>query len=375
MINNDCSRGIKQINTYVDIKIEMRRNTMTMLRTVRTIHTAREPLRVAFFGSDAFSGESLRRVVMLMNKGIVSSVDVIAKHPKPTGRDLRQMTDVPIVEEAQMLGVPVVRAETSGEINELIQKKKYTMAIAVSYGRLIPKKFLGSVPFSLNVHPSLLPKYSGASPLQFALINDDKTTGVSVQTLHPTQFDKGAIVAQIDGIEIHEDETLGSLRSRCATEGAQLLSDVLEQALYIKPSFVSTHEYSYAPKITPQMSKINWANSTKYIYRQYNTMGPLYTYKEVILKRRRKPLVHEWRRVILSEITKETGDYPQLEQPGEFILIDGRVIVKTSDSFIGASMLQLEFEKKEPAQKFMDALPKRAGETTNIFTSKTTSIN
>lgn len=341
------------------------------MRAVRTLCSRARPLRVAFFGSDEFSILSLKKLVELKEKGIVDAVDVVAKHPKYTGRDLKELRDVPIATVATELSVPVVRAESNAEINELAANH-YSMAIAVSYGKLIPKKFLLSVPYSLNLHPSLLPRYSGASPLQFALLNNDKETGVTVQTLHPTEFDRGAIVAQRGGIEISRDETLKSLRDRCAVEGAELLGEVITKGLYKDPSFKPMYEYSYAPKITPQMGLIDWEQSSDDIVRRYNTLGPLFTFKEIKMKKRRKPLLHELRRVILSDITRAVSQ-PQwldLKAPGEFKLQDDKVIVRTPDGFIAVKTLQLEFEKKEEATKFMTSLPKRAGETPNIFTDK-----
>jgi methionyl-tRNA formyltransferase len=339
------------------------------IRSIRRFHTASSPLSIAFFGSDEFSVVSLKALLELQKRdtSLINTIDVIAKHPKRTGRDLKQLSDVPIAQFAEAVGVPVVRAETTAEINHLISKN-YSMAIAVSYGKLIPKKFIETIPYSLNVHPSLLPKYSGASPLQFALLNGDKSTGVTVQTLHPTQFDRGAIVAQKEGIEIHEGETLGSLRDRCALEGAQLLADVIENGSYKEPSLEPKYEYSYASKITPQMSEIEWSKTAQEIIRQYNTLGPLYTFKEIKVKKRRKPLVHEWRRVILSDITNSPDCLPL--QPGEFTLKDGMIVIQTSMGSISAKTLQLEFEKKEDASKFFVSLPKRAGDTSNTFSQK-----
>ncbi|ONH69568.1 Methionyl-tRNA formyltransferase, mitochondrial [Cyberlindnera fabianii] len=326
-------------------------------------------LKVAFFGSDEFSIQSLRRLheASKQSPGLISHIDLIAKHPKATGRDLKTISDVPIVSFAQDNHINVIRAESTSEINDLVANN-YTMAIAVSYGKLIPKKFLSAIPYSLNVHPSLLPRYSGASPLQFALLNHDTHTGVTVQTLHPTEFDRGEIVAQTPEIPIAADETLTSLRDRLAVEGAKLLVQVVKDGSYKDPQLSSKYEYSYASKITPQMAEIDWGKSTRDIIRQYNTLGPLHTFKEIKIKKRRKPLVHEWRRVILSDISDAKGI--EDKQPGEFELGGDQIIIKTSDGAIAAKYLQLEFEKKEEAMKFWSGLPKKAGDTPYVFTQK-----
>ena len=105
-----------------------------------------------------------------------------------------------------------MRADTSQEITQLSEQYLFNLVIAVSYGRLIPSTFIQHCKYGgLNVHPSLLPKYSGSSPLQYALLNDDKFTGCTVQTLHPTKFDHGDIIIQSSEIPILDDDNSVSL--------------------------------------------------------------------------------------------------------------------------------------------------------------------
>ncbi|CCH41517.1 Methionyl-tRNA formyltransferase [Wickerhamomyces ciferrii] len=330
-----------------------------------------ESLKIAFFGSDEFSIESLRKLVQISKEkpGVIDSIDLIARPPKATGRYLKEVTDVPIASYATSENLAIHRAEKDDEINSLISNK-YNMAIAVSYGKLIPNQFLNSLKYSLNVHPSLLPKLSGASPLQKALLNHDKTTGVTVQTLSPDKFDKGAIVDQTDEISIEKDDTYKSLRDRLAIIGADLLGKVIIDGSYSNPTFKSKYKFSYTGKISPNMTKINWNNSSSFdIYRQFNTLGPLHTFKEIRVKAKKGMTRLGWRRVILYDVEQIKENLDSLK-PGQFINKDSKVIIKTSDGAIAVKELQLECEKREGADKFYASLKKKTGDTEKIFQDK-----
>jgi len=327
--------------------------------------SAFEGLKVAFFGSDEVSIESLKKLVEIskQKKGIIDSIDVITKPPKSVGRYLKEVADVPIAEYAQSQGLNLIRAEKTSEINELAQNK-YQMAVAVSYGKLIPKQFLEHVPYSLNVHPSLLPRYAGASPLQFALLNEDTYSGVTVQTLHPNKFDEGEIVDQTEQIPITECKTLESIRDKLAVEGATLLGKVIETESYKNPDFKSKYEASKAPKITSEFRKVHWEKPASKIIRQYEILGPLFTFKEIdVLKKKKR--VHDWRRVIIHP----SIILPNIEgfEPGQFQLQDDMVIIQTANGSIGTKSLKFEFEKEEDAPTFIQRLKKRAGTTENKF--------
>lgn len=342
-----------------------------MFRAFRGFHSSctKKGLRVAFFGSDHFSIPSFKALANLSksNPEIIESIDLIAKYPKHTGRDLKTVSDVPIAEIAKAEGINIIRAEANKEILDLIPRN-YSLAIAVSYGKLIPKEFIEKIPYSLNLHPSLLPKYSGASPLQYALLNQDEFTGVTIQTLHPTLFDKGQIVDQTDEIKIEKFENLASLTNRLAIIGSDLLIKVLINNSFKNPNFKSTYDYSYAKKITPSMKQINWDSNSDEILAKFNALGPLFSYKEIKVKQRRKPLIHEFRRIIFNDI--EISDLNPKLNPGEFALTDNGLLIKTKNGSILSKNLQFEFQKKEDFKTFFNNLHKRSGETTKAFTNK-----
>lgn len=147
----------------------------------------------------------------------VQSVDLITRRPKPAGRGRKTVKSVPILEVLEHLkeqhqsgkssidpdSIPTFTPESKQEFLDLQAHRNYNLVIAVSYGKLIPHQFLSLLPYGgLNVHPSLLPKYSGASPIQSTLLNRDAHAGVTVQTLHPTKFDRGNILLQTGSLSV-----------------------------------------------------------------------------------------------------------------------------------------------------------------------------
>ena len=329
-------------------------------------------LRVAFFGSDAFSVASLRRLFELKRShpNLISQLDVYTRSIKPTGRNLKQYVDLPIGLFAAEKKLPVYRVDSGSEILASAMPRKYDLAVAVSYGKLIPGKFLQSLTYGgLNVHPSILPKFSGSSPIQHALMNDCKTTGVTIQTLHPTKFDHGDIICQSGPIKISENDNFISLQTTLSQVGADLLAVVISAGIYVDPKPLKSPEtYSLAPKLTPSMSEIVWEHMTSRQIRRLNdALGPLHSHKYVdILKK--KNAVQGYYKVILDGIEEfENCSELEFRAPGDFALSGDKLIVKTCDSYVTVRKLKFQYCGLENATEFMRSLPKRSGETPHKF--------
>lgn len=332
-----------------------------------------QKLRLAFFGSDLFSLASLSRLLAMKSRNKrISGIDVFTRSIKPTGRKLKTYIDVPVGEFGTKNGLDVYRVDSAQQINEFCEKR-YDLAVAVSFGKLIPASFLQSLRFGgLNVHPSFLPKYSGSSPIQHALMNDCRNTGVTVQTLHPTKFDHGAILRQSDPIAIGERETFISLRDRLAVVGADLLEDVISNKDLANPTILTSSEkYSLAPKISPTLAEIHWNTMTsRQICRLEDALGPLFSFKAVdVIKKK----IHrtEPAKVIFEGFNEESvSEMEELTKPGDFILNGNKVIVKTADSYVSIKKLKYQFCNYEAPLAFMANLKLRAGETPLTFGHK-----
>lgn len=304
-------------------------------------------MALAFFGSDAFAQVVLARVLASSRRGRVPPVHVVVPAARRSGRGRKQFTDVPLVGYAEAQGVEVRRWSPD------MLAEGYSHAVAVSFGLLIPRAFLEGLEFpGLNVHPSLLPQYRGASPLQAALLNHDRSTGVSVQTLHPTKFDHGMVVAQSSEVAIHHNETYASLRDRLADIGGDLLVGVLERGVErgaesLQP-VATARTASYAPKLTSNSARINWLGTAFSVVRQFNTLGRLWT--EVDTANGRK-------RVLLDGIVEGPG---AAASPGTFALEGTSLQVATADGSVLVSKLTFQQAQPELPARFCASAPKRA---------------
>ncbi|PNS14075.1 methionyl-tRNA formyltransferase [Sphaceloma murrayae] len=151
------------------------------------------PLRILFCGSDEFSIYSLYALYKLPST-IVKSIDVVCKTPRRTGRGLKNLTSPLIAEAATAISLPLHQIST---FTSWAPPRPIDLIIAVSFGLLIPPRILSLARYGgLNVHPSFLPDLYGPAPIHWAMLHRDQHTGVTVQTLHPREFDQGHIVAQ-----------------------------------------------------------------------------------------------------------------------------------------------------------------------------------
>ena len=152
----------------------------------------------------------------------------------------------------------------------------------VAYGTILPKSILEIPKFGcINVHASLLPKYRGAAPIQWAVLNGDKTTGVTTMYMDKG-MDTGDIILKQE-IEIGEEETTGELWDRLAKIGGELLVETLQQVEKgIAPREKQGKDFTIAPMLSKQMAKIDWETKTaqdiKNLVRGLNPIMGAYTY-------------------------------------------------------------------------------------------------
>ncbi len=135
-----------------------------------------------------------------------------------------------IAKRAEKLGIPIYFTKNNDEINEIIAKYQPEIGVLSAYGKIIKDETIEAFPFGIiNIHPSLLPKYRGTTPIESALLNNDEETGVSVMRL-AHDMDAGNILAQ-ETVKITPETTKQSLYEELSTLGAKLIVDVLPQVL------------------------------------------------------------------------------------------------------------------------------------------------
>ena len=234
------------------------------------MHIGKEMLTVLqlFCGSDEFYIKSLEALcdVRQRRPEKIDSIDVLSKPDKPVDRGLKKVKAPPINRVASARCLPIHQINT---FKGWSPPKPYNLVVAVSFGLLVPGRILGAARYGgINVHPSLLPDLRGPAPIVHALLKQKQHTGVTLQTMHPTMFDHGKILAQTEKIPLHATSTPDELLQELGTLGAGLLSRGTEAGLFMQPrdgvptSDSSSEELDFAPKITLEDRHIDWATWT-----------------------------------------------------------------------------------------------------------------
>ena len=223
-------------------------------------------------GTPDFAEESLRA---LLQAG--EDVAAVFTQPdKPRGRGMRESFS-PVKALAVERGIPVYQPVTfkDGAATELLRTLAPELLVVVAYGRILPQAFLDVAKYgSINVHGSLLPKYRGAAPIQWAVLNGDKTTGVSVQYM-AAAMDAGDVIAARE-TEIGEFETSGELFDRLKTLGAELLAETVRKIASGSVIRVPQNEAdaTYTKMLDKNMSPIDWNKSPREIVKHICGLNP-----------------------------------------------------------------------------------------------------
>ncbi len=229
--------------------------------------------RVIFFGSDKCSVIVLNQLV---NDSRFKIVGVATLEPKPKGRK-REVTPNPVEEYTKTLFeikfFPIKRFDQKS-INQF-KKLKADVGILAWYGKILPKEILAVPKYGvLNIHPSLLPKYRGPSPVQDAIINGDQEAGVTIFKMDE-QMDHGPIVAQFKE-EIKSNDTAESLYERLFTLGGQVLTTILpsylESQIKLRPQ--NHRQATFTRILNRDSGKIDWTLADQQIERLIRAMHP-----------------------------------------------------------------------------------------------------
>lgn len=220
-------------------------------------------MAIVFFGTPQFAVPTLKALLSKGEKILL----VVTQPDKPRGRG--KIIQPPEVKKVAIKeGLSVVQPERIKDESfiNILRELKPEFAIVVAYGKIIPKEILEIPQYGcINLHASLLPKYRGAAPIQWALINGEKTTGVTTMLIDEG-LDTGPILLQKE-IEIEDDDNAETLSEKLSNIGAQLMIETIEKLRkgLIKP-VPQTGKPSYAPQLKKEDGKINWHSSAKAIF-------------------------------------------------------------------------------------------------------------
>ncbi|MCS7048058.1 MAG: methionyl-tRNA formyltransferase [Verrucomicrobiae bacterium] len=226
-------------------------------------------MRIVFLGTSELAVPCLR-VVQQHVVGVVTQPD------RPAGRHL-QLTPPAVKFAAQSVGLPVVQPEKIREwaALEIIRQWRPDLIVVVAYGQILPAELLSLPPLGcVNVHASLLPRWRGAAPIQYAIWHGDTETGVTTMYLNE-RMDAGDIILQ-RATPILPDDTAATLHDRLAILGAELLRETVGLIEAGKAPRIPQHEVraTYARKISKEQGRANWTRPAHELERQMRAFDP-----------------------------------------------------------------------------------------------------
>lgn len=229
-------------------------------------------MKIIFMGTPDFADESLKKLIA--EKFDVAAV--FTQPDKPKGRGM-EMAFPPVKVTALENNIPVYQpiSMKTPEVAQLIADINPDILVVVAYGRILPESILAIPQFgAINVHASLLPKYRGSAPIQWAVLNGDKETGVSTMYL-AKEMDTGDVI-YTEKTEIGEFETSGELFDRLMVMGADLLVKSLRDIeAGVAPRTPQNHtEASYVTMLDKSMSPIDWNRKNREIIKHIYGMQP-----------------------------------------------------------------------------------------------------
>lgn len=223
-------------------------------------------------GTPAFAACSLEKI----NSQGYEIAAVFTQPDKPKNRGMK-LEASPVKLLAESMGIPVYQPKTlrDAQAEKTIRDINPDIIIVVAYGKILPESIL-EIPRlgCVNLHGSLLPKYRGAAPIQWSVINGDKKTGVTIMYMAP-ELDAGDIISQRE-TEIDPDETSGELFERLKTIGAELLVDTMPdiEAGKITRTRQDDDLVAFAPPLSKGMAPIDWNKTAEQIKNQVRGLSP-----------------------------------------------------------------------------------------------------
>jgi methionyl-tRNA formyltransferase len=312
-------------------------------------------MRIIFCGTPDFSIPSLRR---LLSEPDFAVVAVVTQPDRPRDRG-QQLVSPPVKEIALAAGVPVFQPASlkTDDVRAFFAGHAPDAVVIIAYGRIVPPGLLAIPRFGwINLHASLLPRYRGAAPVQWAIINGETRTGVTTMQIE-AGLDTGPILEQVE-LEIAPDETAPELSSRMSDAGASLLAHSLRglQNGKIVPRPQESGEASFAPPLKKQDGKISWELPAAQIYNRIRALPP---WPGAYSSFRGKPC-HIWGRPAAI-----TGSGATLTDPsrGLICLEDGEYFIACGEQTrLRLENLQIEGRKRVSAKEFANGARFQPGE-------------
>ncbi len=229
-------------------------------------------MRIIFMGTPDFSVGTLEALVKAGHEVVLA----VTQPDKPKGRG-KEMQFTPVKECAQRYDIPVYQPKRVREPECVEKLRKYhaDIMVVVAFGQILPKEILEMTPYGcVNVHASLLPKYRGAAPIQWSIIDGEEVTGVTTMQMNEG-LDTGDMLLKVE-IPIEDKETGGSLHDKLAEAGARLCVETIEglQKNEITPIPQGETTTAYAKMLDKALGNIDWSKTAIEVERLVRGLSP-----------------------------------------------------------------------------------------------------
>ncbi len=311
------------------------------------------PLRIIFMGTPALAATVLNALIGEKNFAVIG---VVTQPDQPKGRDLKLQPSA-VKELALAKSLPLLQPQRARDPQFIEQVRMLTPDIIVvaAFGQILPQALLDVPKFGcLNIHTSLLPKYRGAAPIQWAILNGDAETGVTIMKMD-AGLDTGDILSE-QRTAIGDEDTAQTLHDRLAQIGGELLVRTIPRYLTgeIVPHSQPKEGATYARKITKEDGKLDWSQPARVLWNRVRGLTPwpgTYTF----LQRSAAP--------VLLKIIRAEPFQMQADTPGEILSAtrDG-IAVACGEGALRIHEVQREGGKRLSAKHFLAGFPIQPGE-------------
>lgn len=297
-------------------------------------------MKVIFMGTPDFSVGTLEELIRAGHEVVLA----VTQPDKPKGRG-KEMQFTPVKEVALKHGIPVFQPKKIRDVESIEELRKYPadVMVVVAFGQIVPKEVLEMTPYGcINVHASLLPKYRGAAPIQWSIIDGERVTGVTTMQMDEG-LDTGDMLLKTE-VPISPKETGGSLHDKLAEAGAKLCVETLkaleEKTVVAEKQGETTT--AYARMLDKKLGNIDWNNGAEEIERLIRGLNPwpsAYTmWEDKVMK--------IWEaEVVEGEEESEPGTIVKVEKDGFF--------VQTGKGLLKITQLQIPGKKRMDAGAFL----------------------
>ena len=298
-------------------------------------------MKIVFMGTPDFAVGTLHALAESEHEILA----VVTQPDKPKGRG-KALQPTPVKEEAMRYGIPVYQPKKvrEEEFQVVLRELNPDLIVVVAFGQLIPKSILELPRYGcVNVHASLLPKYRGAAPIQWAVIDGEKESGVTIMKMDEG-LDTGDMIAK-NVVPLAADETGGSLFDKLSQVGAQLLLDTipaLEEGTVVCEKQPEESPTPYAAMLNKKMGLIDWSQDASVIeclIRGLNPWPSAYTY-----------LKGKTLKIWQAKVVEKQHE----EEPGTIIEVDKKhLVVACKTNALLIERLQLEGKKQMETEAFL----------------------